>query len=219
MNPWYPKVCPWSEKVGYNVEPEALKLVGLLSKQSSNKVLDIGCGHGRHVIYFAKKGCEVYGLDNYPTVIRKLRKELVKLGLSANLTVRDFRDRLPYPAHFFDMIIATRSIEHARADEIRKIFREIDTVIKPGGIIFLQIPNIDSLKYYEKIRIKNGKPQKYRLIGRCTYVARSGSEKGIRHHAFSKAELMHLLNNYSILEMHTKRKHNPGYCVIAKRRS
>jgi tRNA G46 methylase TrmB len=45
---WYPR------KEG-TMEPEIPKLEELLRRNDASKILDFGCGRGRHIIYFAKK--------------------------------------------------------------------------------------------------------------------------------------------------------------------
>lgn len=44
----------------------------------NSKILDLGCRTGRHTIFFAKKGLEVYTLDKSKLAINILKKRIKK---------------------------------------------------------------------------------------------------------------------------------------------
>ncbi len=205
----------WYKSKGYKVEPE----IPFINKNlcANSKVLDIGCGHGRHVFYFADKGHNVFGIDNYPQILKQLKKRLAKAKLHADLKCHDFTKGLPYPDHYFDLIIATRSIHHTNASTLKRVFREINRVIKSKGYLFLQIPSYEGSQKLEKALVEYGRPVTHRWIEKHTYVPLSGIEKGVPHHSLDKEELIRLLNGYKIARMHAMRKHYHGYCVIARR--
>jgi dihydrofolate reductase len=46
------------------------------------KVLDIGSGTGRHLVFFASLGFETYGIDNSPEAVKQARKWLSEQNLS-----------------------------------------------------------------------------------------------------------------------------------------
>lgn len=57
-------------------EPVAavVELVGLLSERGCLKVLDLGYGTGRQLVYLAQSGFRVCGLDSAPTGFRLTRE-------------------------------------------------------------------------------------------------------------------------------------------------
>lgn len=207
----------WYKKKGYKVEPEVSFIEKLLRDNPSSKILDIGCGHGRHIIYFARKGYNVYGIDNNSSAISKLQKNLSKHGLNAILKTNDFTKSLPYPRNSFDLIIATRSIHHTNTKNVKKIFKEIGKILKSRGLLFLQVPDYEGAKKIEKTWIEYGKPVSHKWSESHTYIPLSGPENGVPHHSFDKEELMQFLRNYEILRLHVGKKHYHGYCVIAKK--
>ncbi|HEY5620812.1 MAG TPA: class I SAM-dependent methyltransferase [Candidatus Bathyarchaeia archaeon] len=54
----------WYSRKEREVEPEIPKLAETLAEKGRLRVLDFGCGTGRHSIYFARKGFQVYGLTD-----------------------------------------------------------------------------------------------------------------------------------------------------------
>ena len=120
---------------------------------------------------------------------------------------------LPYEYGFFDAVLALRVIHHTYMDNIRRIFKEIDRVLKKGCFIFLQLlpfSSEETLKW--KLEGLNSEEPELR-----TYVYSSGEEKGILHHHFAKEELLRLFENYDIEEIHCATEHYRGYCLIARK--
>jgi 2-polyprenyl-3-methyl-5-hydroxy-6-metoxy-1,4-benzoquinol methylase len=59
----------WHTKKEGVVEPEVEKLEELFKENNARRILDVGCGAGRHTFYFARKRFEVYGFDEDQDVI------------------------------------------------------------------------------------------------------------------------------------------------------
>jgi 2-polyprenyl-3-methyl-5-hydroxy-6-metoxy-1,4-benzoquinol methylase len=54
------------------------QVVSLFRQRGVKKVLDAGCGVGRHIVYLAGKGFEVSGLDSSKEAIKITREVLKK---------------------------------------------------------------------------------------------------------------------------------------------
>jgi SAM-dependent methyltransferase len=203
----------WYRRKEGTVEPEIPKLIELLRENDASKILDFGCGAGRHVIYFTKRGFEVYGFDASETAIERTREVLKSENLSANLRVWDMTKPLPYEDGFFDAVLALKVIHHTYIDNIKRIVKEINRVLKKGGFLFLQVSafsNEEILKWkQEGLKPEEPEPR--------TYVYSWGEEKGILHHHFVKEELLRLFENYNIEEIHSATEHYKGYCLIARK--
>ncbi|MFC1736748.1 class I SAM-dependent methyltransferase [Candidatus Hydrogenedentota bacterium] len=98
--------------------------------------LDVGCGDGRHSVFFAKQGYEMYGLDIAPTGLEHAQACLKKEGLSAETVASDMTS-LPWPDGFFDAIISVQALNHNRIREIRKTIRGIWRVLRFNGYLFI----------------------------------------------------------------------------------
>ncbi len=205
----------WYRSKGYKVEPE----IPFINKRlnAGSRILDIGCGHGRHVIYFSGNGHDVFGIDNHPPIIKHLDRQLARIKLHADLKCYDFTKGLPYPNGYFDLVIATRSIHHTNARTLKRIFGDINRVIKIKGFLFLQVPDYEGSQKLEKTWVEYGKPITHRWIEKHTYIPLSGPEKGVLHRSLDRKELMRFLRGYKIIRLHTGKKHYHGYCVIARK--
>jgi len=80
-------------------EQEVDFLVDALALESGMRVLDVGCGPGRHALALARRGVDVVGVDHSPEFIRLARDAAATEGLSAIFEELDVRE-LHRPAEF-----------------------------------------------------------------------------------------------------------------------
>lgn len=197
----------WYSKKEGTQEPEIPKLEELLRKRGKSRVLDFGCGTGRHTVYFARKGFDVYGFEVSGSAVERARQLLRDEDLKANLQVLDMTQPLPYSESFFDAVVAVRVLHHTYMSNITRIVSEIDRVLKPSGYLFLQVPCYESETFdSETIWAEPG-----------TLIARGGPEKGVPHHFFKKDELLGILPGYIMKEIHSRSDHYGGFCLIARK--
>jgi len=110
-----------------------------------DRVLDMGCGGGRHAFALYRRGCHVVALDrsaselhNVETMFAALRDEgEVPAGASAR-TVRGDAYALPFGDDNFDAVIAAEVLEHLPDDE--RAMAELYRVLRPGGQIAVTVP-------------------------------------------------------------------------------
>ncbi len=111
--------------------------------EPGQRVLDLGCGEGRHSLTaYLKPGVEVYGVD--------LSTE--DLGTAAG-RIADMDDygpegrlqflcadalRLPFADASFDRVICSEVLEHI--PNYLSVLEEIDRVLKPGGKLCVSVP-------------------------------------------------------------------------------
>lgn len=98
-------------------------------------VLDIGCGSGELLFFLKKHGFHVYGVGTSG----KAANYGNKYGL--NILNCDFTDT-NFPSDFFDIIVINQVLEHLYSPY--KTLKEINRIIKKGGLLILGVPNIDS---------------------------------------------------------------------------
>jgi SAM-dependent methyltransferase len=102
------------------------------------RILDLGCGPGRHVIFLAKEKFESFGIDASAEAIRLCRRKLTQERLKATVRVGDFI-RLPYKDNHFHAVIDCASVQHNRFFAVKDIAREVQRVLMPGGRFFSMV--------------------------------------------------------------------------------
>ncbi|MCW2600030.1 MAG: hypothetical protein JWM02_1859 [Frankiales bacterium] len=110
-----------------------------------DRVLDMGCGGGRHAFALYRRGADVVALDmsqkdllEVETMFRAMELEgEVPAGASAT-AVRANAYALPFEDASFDRIIAAEVLEHLPADT--DAMAELTRVLKPGGLIAVTVP-------------------------------------------------------------------------------
>lgn len=70
-----------------------------IGKYKGSKILDIGCGTGRHAIELARRGYNVTGVDLSEAMIEKAKEKAEDAGLNVDFQVADARS-LPFDEQF-----------------------------------------------------------------------------------------------------------------------
>ena len=86
-------------------EQEAAELVDLITEVTgldAGRVLDVGCGRGRHAVEFADRGFDVTGLDLSEASLEAASHRAETHGVSLRLIRGDMRDPLP---EAFDLVV------------------------------------------------------------------------------------------------------------------
>lgn len=114
-----------------------------VGKVSGRKILDVGFGSGGIAIAFNRAGAIVSGVDVDPEL-----KEIAERNITANNAQAEFKIYngvdLPFENNYFDYISSSSVLEHVSYPE--KLLNEMFRVLKPGGRIFLSLPNKYSIK-------------------------------------------------------------------------
>ena len=101
------------------------------------KLLDFGCGWGTQLMAAARNGWQPVGLEVDARKVEFCREH----GLEA--VVGDLRDR-PFAETSFDAAIAEQVFEHLYSPV--EYMNELNRVLKPGGVLYVAVPNLGSIE-------------------------------------------------------------------------
>jgi ubiquinone/menaquinone biosynthesis C-methylase UbiE len=102
------------------------------------RVLDVGCGDGRHVVAVATRRCRAVGLDYDPGVVRQARERATRARARADFIVGDAA-RLPFRDATFAAVVCTETLEHLPRDAAA--LGEIARVLRDDGALHAAVPS------------------------------------------------------------------------------
>jgi SAM-dependent methyltransferase len=188
-NPWE-QIYLESGRVFTSVHEDIERITRLLIDRHAERVLDLGCGSGRHLVHFARSGFSAYGLDASPEATRLAHEWLASEGLQADVRQQDIYQPLPYADAFFDAVVSIQVIHHARIAAIRRLVGELTRVLKPGGLVFVTVPAVQN------------QASRFDEIEPGTLIPLDGPEQGLPHHYFTVAELRDLFGAFDADAVH-----------------
>ncbi len=104
----------------------------ILERSGRRRVLDIGCGGGRHAVYLARLGLLVTAGDRSLLALEETGRWLERERLRAQLAQLDMA-ALPFARETFDAVLSVNVLHHARPGEARAAVEEVWRVLRPGG--------------------------------------------------------------------------------------
>lgn len=116
-----------------------------LGLRPGERVLDMGCGAGRHAFEMYRRGADVVALDQDADELADVRELFaamrdegqVPAGAEADVKEGDAL-ALPFADGEFDRVVAAEVLEHIPAD-VRAI-GELARVLRPGGTMAVSVP-------------------------------------------------------------------------------
>lgn len=173
-------------------------------KREVGRVLDAGCGNGRHVIFFAEQGFDVWGLDISEKAVEIANAWVAGRGLKAHLEVGNI-ETLPFENGYFDVVISFGVLDHIPFSGAKRIMEEINRVVVRGGYIYI------SLRSTEDAECGRGKRE-----GKNTFVLQEGYEKGIVQHFFDLEEIEELFRGFKIFDIELHEQRFPDIFTVDK---
>lgn len=106
------------------------------------RVLDVGCGSGRNLVYLLQSGYDVFGVDpesNSIQAVQKLASQLAPHLPAANFRV-EAAERISFPDAFADVVLCSAVLHFAGDDaQFRAMLGGAWRVLKRGGLFFCRL--------------------------------------------------------------------------------
>jgi ubiquinone/menaquinone biosynthesis C-methylase UbiE len=175
-----------------DITPQVKGCAKTFKKKKYRKILDLGCGTGRHSIFLAQKGFMMYASDISKTGIAITRKKARSLDLKMKLKVFDMK-KIPYPANYFDGVICIFVLGHGLLKENKRAIDEIYRVLKPKGTVITEFMSVKDKTY--------GKGKE---VEKNTFLGSMEEDKHMLHHYFTRDEIKMLLSRFASIKISPK---------------
>ncbi len=117
-----------------------------LGLRRGDKILDLGCGFGRHAFEAARRGANVVALDAGRDEVEGVAATFAAMVDAGELAADAFHTaavqgdalHLPFPDGSFDRVICSEVLEHIPND--RGAMGELARVLRPGGTMAVTVP-------------------------------------------------------------------------------
>lgn len=121
----------------YQLVKSDLKSIGYPDYVEGGTLLEIGCSYGRFLNKMKSLGWRVEGIDMNAKAVEYAKNEL---GLNVSQsTIETFSAKRKY-----DVILMRMVLEHVYSP--KETLRSIRKLLKPGGVLIVNVPNFDGLE-------------------------------------------------------------------------
>jgi ubiquinone/menaquinone biosynthesis C-methylase UbiE len=104
--------------------PAVAKMIPVLKARGTQTVLDLGCGIGRHALFFAEHGFAVEAVDGAAAGLDFVRREAAAREIGLGLHLAD-ADALPFADESFDYVLSWNVIFHGTMGDVGRRLAEI----------------------------------------------------------------------------------------------
>lgn len=144
------------------------------------RVLDLGCGVGRHLRSMVDLGYEAHGIDSSESAIAACAERFPAEVRIGEMTATG------YPDAFFDAVVAFNSVHHGGRDDVTAAVAEIARILRPGGWVFATLASRENRMFGK------GEPageNAFRSAPMFPGMFDSGGEAGVAHYFSSEADV------------------------------
>ena len=128
----------WEGTRDHDVSQNVDALLGALNGDGPHRILDFGCGPGRDLADFKRRGHIPTGVEGSPTFCR-----MARAFSGADVWHQNFL-ALDLPDEHFDGVFANATLFHVPRAELDRVLSELHGALKPGGVLFSSNPRGDN---------------------------------------------------------------------------
>ena len=143
---WNQEARDYSEALTNDYHHHRLSVINALVPQQlivkGTSIFDFGCGDAIHLEQFAKKGCDIRGMDISQEMIDLAKKRLSKVKLDSDLVSVGSASELSHVAdNTFDVILSCNVLAYLTKYEEDVFYKEAYRLLRPGGHLIVTHSN------------------------------------------------------------------------------
>ncbi len=182
-----PSVVAWGEELWAAGDRHA----------GGRRVLDLGCGIGRHTVALARLGFSVAAADISPSGLATCAAWLAREGLSAAPLCQEM-ERFPFADGVFEGMVAYHVIYHTTLDGMGRVLAEARRVLRSGGRLYITaLAREDSRVAGHRADVETGRCVELEPFT-FIYLRDAPGDKYLPHHYCDEAELRGLLAGFVV---------------------
>jgi SAM-dependent methyltransferase len=139
-------VAFWDGTRSHDVSQNVQAFLAALGGRPGLRILDFGCGPGRDLVDFARRGHVGVGLDGCEAFVHMARE------LSGSTVLHQDFLALDLPTESFDGVFANASLFHVPTQELPRVLEQLWQCLRPGGVLFSSNPRGDNHEGYNGAR-------------------------------------------------------------------
>ena len=127
---------------------EEVVVAEYLSRYAPARVLEFGCGFGRHLRYLREiDGLEIHGFDQSDTLIEEMRRWAPVDWMRDRVKTGRVGQPLPYPDGYFDIVFTVSVLIHNRPEDVEASLRELVRVAR-GHVLLMENPHVEETSQF-----------------------------------------------------------------------
>jgi SAM-dependent methyltransferase len=111
------------------------------------RILDIGCGSGRDMLWFKNRGFEVTGIERSPGLA-----ELARRDTGCSVIESDFQD-YEFSKLKTDAVLLVASLVHVPHENFKAVFRRVTSGLEKGGKVLVTLKQGEGIASDENGRV------------------------------------------------------------------
>lgn len=167
---------------------DSIYLARKWSKEGARSILDLGCGLGRHALFFTENGFKVTAVDLSKDAIKFTKEAMQEKQIDFSCKVADML-QLPFANDAFDRVFSYHVISHQDTVGVQKVIDEITRVLKPGGKVFLTLCSKEHYAFLDG---------RFPHIDENTVLKTEGAETEVPHFFADKRAINALFHDYTL---------------------
>jgi SAM-dependent methyltransferase len=179
-------------------DPLVMDFIDEMKARGVQRVLDLGCGVGRHAILLAEQGFDVIAIDGSPSGLKYLQQTAENLNVAVDCQLGLMTD-LPLGNNSVDYVLAFNVIYHGSPAIVERSIAEIERVLTDQGLF-----------QGTMLSKRNANFGIGTEVDKDTFIKQGESDKSHPHFYCNGRELLELFSGFEPLSISDKLHSKPG---------